>query len=310
MRSPLLLCTSILLLSGCAYLIPDNPSTPRYSKVLGPRHAPVLNAQSMAGNGGSAFTPTDPGVTSVTAAAPTSQIVAVDNAPPAPTSYAPPMPSAFPPVAPETQARADAILASSGRQMPAENPGGMDIATTSFDNVLPRPLMGNVAGSDEQQLNAVREQLERDRAGAQSVHQQLNRDAASEPSLLPSSGTPVSLPPAAIPAGPESRFGPSSSAVPAPGYVAPTPLLPPPPVAASGVPAFASAAPMYAPMPSGLEPMILRPPVGGPASVPAPILPPQNFAEAPPPLSMVPSSSGFNPMADSGPYLPSARYTR
>lgn len=39
--------STLLLVCGCSYLIPENPSAPRYNTVMGERRVPMLNTQSM-----------------------------------------------------------------------------------------------------------------------------------------------------------------------------------------------------------------------------------------------------------------------
>ncbi len=314
MRFLSILCTvGPLVLGGCAYLIPDNPSTPRYSTVTGERHAPQLNRAV--------------GQAAVEQAAPVPVVDAVNVLPT----------DAFPPVDASTQATARQQLAVNNlpqptgevRQVPVEN---LQIAGNNvFDAVPPRPAMAGAAGSDADQLNKVREQLEQDRAAADAARDQLAKDAAAEPSLL--NGTPGTVPPPApvaekplaplvtqppalapVPALPPAGLPPTSNVLPPQGGIAPAPAyLPPPPLMA--------AAPVSAPVPQpvaaaqplpALEPIVLRPPVAA-TSLPSAATPaPRRAAPVEAAPSPLPAAGGsFNPMAaaDSG-YLPQSRYVR
>lgn len=318
-----------LALGGCAYLIPDNPSAPRYSTVMGERHAPELNKNI--------------GQASAAQSAPIMPIMTSDMPPAMPSS----MPAPFPPVDAATQATASQQMAMNSpvptsnavpmpqpigdaRQVPAENLAEA-AGAPAFSSVPARPAMSGPE-SDADQLNKVRAQLEMDRANAEAARNQLSRDAAAEPSLLGAPTSNVVPPPTQVierpldplpPAYPVPAMAPSPAPMPpAPAapqpqpqsFIAPAPLMPPPPAPI----ASAQAAPLpsvypvaAAPAAPALDPIMLRPPVASmpPASAPAVRrVVPQETA----PSALPMASGGFNPMAasDSNGYLPQSRYAR
>ncbi|MFM9889095.1 MAG: hypothetical protein ACKVOE_00410 [Rickettsiales bacterium] len=315
-------CVAVLALAGCTYFIPDNPSAPRYSSLQGERHVPALNQQQLQNNPQESQNAAPLPEVAVAEVPPPALVQVTDN-------------PAFPPVDATTRARASEVIAA--RQVPLEN-GSVQVAgnAPAFTDVPPRPVMNGDA-SAETQLNQVRAQLERDRAAAQAAHGQLATDAAAEPSLLRDPGsTPVPVAPA-VPLAPlgnapsQPTYSPPPTAAPAPvsnNFIAPVPLMPapPPPSVGSGYayapgnPANAAPPIQVAPAPSvaGLEPIILRPPVGSPVAAAAA---PRRF-EAPPeyaPSGAMPAGGGFNPNASGDPsrsyasgagFLPSSRYTR
>lgn len=322
MRFSSVFCSvAVLALAGCAFFIPDNPSAPRYSTLQGERHVPALN-QGLAQGGA-------PAQAATSQPAPVAE-VAANDLPPA--AAAPADNPAFPPVSAETRTRANEVIAA--RQVPVEN-GAVQLAgnAPAFTDVPPRPPMSGDA-SAETQLNQVRAQLERDRAAAEAAHGQLATDAAAEPSLL-KDAAPSTMPPAApvVPLAPLGNPPPAAvplSPPPAPtsnNFIAPVPLMPPPPPPTGGAITFnqgnpANAAPAIdvtpAPQVAGLEPIVLRPPVGFTPAAAAP----RPVAVAPPeyaPSGASPVGGGFNPNASgdsarsfaSGTgYLPASRYTR
>lgn len=346
--SPIFCAMAVASLSGCAYFIPENPSAPRYSTVLGERHAPQLNAQmGKAATSGSLDS----------SAAPVSTIASADVPPPPAAGAENAVPSPFPPVDAATRAQAQAQLASapvpesSQRRVPVEN-NTPQLAANAPDitSVPPRPpLTGE--DSTEQQLNKVRAQLERDRAAADAARGKLSTDAAAEPSMLQGNGlaplppavnsAPLGAPPAPTPmplptpaaSRPDAAISPPVAAASNDGFIAPAPLMPPPPAPTAGMyppPAAAPPTPMAvasAPLPAStaLAPIMLRPPVQS-----APSAQPSAAPRFEAPVEAAPSNlppavrGGFDPMASgtasgargatayagSAGYLPANRYTR
>lgn len=291
---PLLLAVS---LCSCNLLIPENPSAPRYNSVLGGPRKPMLNPG--ANNGASMQAPVREEAPRKTAA-----MMATE--------------AQFPPVAPETEMRAQEIMASDvpppvgQRAMPMENAQpGMQVAQSNYpnlNNVPPTPATGT-PDSAEARLARVRAQLEAERMGVDYERQRLATDAAAEPSLL-NEPVPV-MPPMGAPMPPQSSMMTPN------GMVA---LPPPPPLAQSAGTAWAANAPATAP---AMEPIVLRPPVA--QAAPSPNI---SYANPGPMPSMSPAmapamSGGFNPMAGTEPinlraptsyagstsYLPNSRYS-
>ncbi len=270
-------------LCSCSLLIPENPSAPRYNKVLGAPRKPELNPSASGGDGQSMnhTTPTtpvaqnDPMPVGVDAQPHSSDIIANDVPPPV----------------------AQAPL-QNDRQMPAEN-GSMTLAAgggtyPTLTQAPPSPTDPQAIG----RLNAIRTQLEGDRAAANADKDRLSNDVNAEPSLI---GT---TPPAPINASPQSMMTPN-------GAVA-LPPPPPPLMQANAAPSFA--APVYNANGAALEPITLHPPGTASTALPppqlsyTPTLPTANVQ------AMAPASTdGFNPMASSGTYasngyLPDSRY--
>ena len=154
----------LLVLSGCSFLVPEDPSGLRYNTVGGERHRPQLNSMTPQGS-----------------AAPIATVPVAQNMNDG---------SPFPPVDASTQARAQAQLNApmdpNARHAPAENGRGEIAVSANYPNlsdVPPRPLM-NGDDSAAAQMGRVRSELEQDRTNSMAVREQLNRDAAEEPSML------------------------------------------------------------------------------------------------------------------------------
>lgn len=220
---------AIITLSGCAYIIPPDPNTPRHNTVLGGPRRPQLNLIS----GPLSSLPAQPNAPTVAAAPVEPVAVTAQN-------YAPAAAPALPPVDPAVRAQAESELqASSVRALPPENQQ-FQVAGNypPLDSVPPRPAL---TGSDSAQsrLSTTQSDLERERVEAQQRKETLARDAAAEPSLLtPSvpaaastgqgiapSAAPTNLPPATLPTDP--RRAPAS------GGASLAPLTPETPVASS-----------------------------------------------------------------------------
>lgn len=315
-----------LLTSSCSFLIPENPSTPRYNKVIGERRVPQENMKTMQGGA--------PQNSMAAPVAPMAQAPMVDTAPMVAAAPAPaPIASMdLPPVDPTTQRIAAERMQAQGRTVPSEN---MQTASSDYpqlNQVPPAPARSG-PDSDAERLRAVREQLERDRAAATGTTQQVRDAAAREPSMLaPTSGTapapepimtaPISAPmPAPLPQASAPVSVPSEVR----GSIASLP--PPPPVYSAPAPRMASAPdpiqmdalPMPAPAPHmasvAMEPIILRAPA---VATPAPAFVPSAPAPAPSYRSMAPAAGSFDPMAgatasysgNSNGYLPASRYRR
>lgn len=329
------LITVPVLASGCSFLIPENPSEPRYNTVLGERRMPQENAK-MTGAGGA--TSGAPAPATSNAPAPVRPQSMVEQAPlpvvaaaPAP---APIMSTDLPPVDPMTQriaaermqqqAAAPAVAGgANGRTVPSEN--STQLAASDYpklNQVPPAPPVSG-AGSDAQRLEAVRRQLELDRAAAAQTTRQVRDAAAAEPSMLGPNGElpapqPIMAPaPAPAPA-PQSFNAPSGQ-----GNMVVASLPPPPPapmaVVSKQAPIQMDKIPMNtAPVaaPRAMEPITLRPPV---VAAPAP-----QFVPTPPPAAATPTyrsmpaaAGSFDPMAGasyssntaSNGYLPVSRYS-
>lgn len=308
-----------LLASGCALLIPENPSTARYNKVIGERRIPQENMKTMQGMGPQSSTaaPVMP-----VAQAPIVEQQQIDTSPtvaPAPVAS-----MDLPPVDPMTQRIAAERMEAAARSVPSEN---MQTASNDYpqlNQVPPAPARSG-PDSDAERLRAVREQLERDRAAASATTQQVRDAAAREPSILGPNGTvpapepimstPVPAPqtynaPVNVPAAPRIADLPPP---PTPAYSAPAPQ-----VASAPAPIQMDAMPMPAPAPAmntaAMEPIVLRPPV---VATPAPAFVPSAPAPAPAYRSMPPAAGSFDPMAGatasysgSNGYLPASRYRR
>lgn len=323
-----------LLASGCSFLIPENPSEARYNTVLGERRVPQENAKMTGGGASSMPVPSAP----VQQQPMVQQMPAQELPPATPAPVPAPVTSIdLPPVDANTQRLAaerlqqqqDQMLAermassnAPQRSVPNEN---MQMAGGSYPDLRQVPPAPPRSGpnSDAARLDAVRQQLERDRAAATDTTRQVRDAAAAEPSMLGPNGTmpaPEPIMSAPVPS-PQSFNAPSA---PARGTVAPLP--PPPPLAAAPAPmAKASAtapiqmdqlpmntAPARAPM--AMEPITLRPPV---VAQPAPQFVPTPAPTAPTYSSMPPAAGSFDPMAGArtgmatanAGYLPASRYS-
>lgn len=263
-------------LSACSYLIPPNPSAPRYNEVVGERHVPLLNAQSAAGMA------SDNSNLSANAAGfpPVDQTVRVQAEQE--------MAAASQPVTPVTSAPLPAPM-SDARMVPVENQTvqaapSFNVAGNHYPNLADVPPRPVITGDDSEaaRLANVRAALEADRANANNAREQLAHDVAAEPSMLPpeSTGTvpppapvsvaPVAPPAATMPAAPMPSFTPAPQSSNAPATIAPVPT------------------PVFAPPPppsnmSALPPAVIRP-VSTPmvtANVSAPSAPSFSFAPAP-----------------------------
>ncbi len=281
-------CSALVALSfclgGCSFLIPEDPSAPRYNTVGGERRRPQLN--SMTPQGSPAPMPS----------APVSQNGADDGR--------------FPPVDQAVQARAQEQMGngfSSARRTPVENAASeIMVSENNYPPLSDVPQRPSMAGDDSaaSRLSKVRAELERDRVNSGAARDQLNHDAASEPSLLGTGGG-SSLPPSPVFAPPPPMGGGQSYNFPAPAM---SPVSPnnPRPLAYGGAP----------------EPIQLRPP--GAASTPKAVPSMRITEHAPAAQAMAPAAKGgFNPMADapltdgslavtyaSEGYLPASRYAR
>ncbi len=297
--SPFLrICSAVSLmtmgLGGCAFLVPEDPSAPRYNSVSGERHRPQMNSMTPQGS-----------------AAPIATTPIAQNG----------GDSRFPPVDQSVQAQANQQISSvglpppmsqdpalAGRHMPMENnlaPSGAggDIAVSENNypplyNVPQRPP---VSGDDSAaaHLGRVRSELERDRDNGNAVRDQLNRDAASEPSMLKKM----------------LDNGPAWETLPTAVSPMENKTVPVPPAGRS-MNLYNPNAYAYGGGASG--PINLRPPAPS-----GPIPPSARIVQhAPAAMSMAPAASGgFNPMADTAltdgalamgyagdGYLPSSRY--
>lgn len=335
-----------VLASGCAFLIPENPSEPRYNTVLGERRVPQENAKTMGvGNGG--------GSSMAAPVAPVQQqaiqeqpMMQPERAPAAPMAAPAPAPVAMmdlPPVDPNTQRIAaeriqqqDRSLADrlafwredgdSSRTIPSENTPTRSTGYPELSQVPPAP-QSTGPGSDAERLAAVRAELERDRSSAVSTSAQVRSAAAAEPSMLPPA---VGVAPAAEPVytapapAPYSQNAPVNvpPAADVRGGIA---TLPPPPMPYTPAPAASAPAPIQmdaipmrsasAPAPAAIEPIMLRPPV---VATPAPQFVASPASSASPTYnSMQPAAGSFDPMAGASygsatannGYLPVSRYS-
>lgn len=334
-----------VLASGCAFLIPENPSEPRYNTVLGERRVPQENAKStgMGGASGSMAAPV----------APVQQQPMIQQAPmqPAPTpvtSAAAPVPAPvatmdLPPVDANTQRLAAERMQQqqqnpslSGRAVPSENGQPNNNTYPQLNQIPPAPPKAG-PDSDAARLAAVRAELERDRNAAGTTSSQVRSAAAAEPSMLPPPAgmapapKPAYTPPAPIPytQAPPVNVPPSANVrgniatLPPPPvpYNAPVPAPVATPMASAPAPIQMDAIPMRAvssmpaPAPAAIEPIMLRPPV---VAAPAPQFAPKPANTASPAYnSMLPAAGSFDPMAGasygsataSNGYLPASRYS-
>lgn len=246
----LLVC--LVFISGCRYLIPEDPSAPRYNSVLGGKRAPEKNDETMHRPimGTNPLAAVEP--------VPTAPVYAANAMPPTTMMEAP----SYPPVSAQTEAIAEqrlqppanyeaayvppptatgersfwdrmafwredpqptaqdyARMQAAQRQAPEENVQPVRMASVGYPQLSTVP---QAPMSDAARLSAVRNQLEQDRNAAAMASQQLGAAAAAEPSLL------------------------------SPMPVASAPLPPPAPMTPMPMPSAAA--------PSGLEPITLRPP--------------------------------------------------
>lgn len=320
-----------IMASSCAFLVPENPSTARYNKVVGERRMPQENAKTMQGVG--------PQSQFNAPVAPVMQAPMAEPQPSVDTSPATapaPMPVAtmdLPPVDASTQRIAAERMAAQGRNVPTEN-----LQTASSDypvlNEIPPAPPRTGADSDAERLRAVRAQLERDRESAAGITQQVRDAAAREPSMLPATSPVVPAPEpimtAPVAPAPQSYNAPVAVPQPVRGDIAtlpppPAPLMampapaPAPRMAASPAPIQMDALPMGTASPamttSAMEPIVLRPPV---VAAPAPAFVTTPAPAAPTFRSMPPAAGSFDPMAGtttnyasrSSGYLPASRYRR
>ena len=310
---PLFSALSILMLGlgGCAFLIPEDPSAPRYNSVGGERHRPQLNSMTPQGSAAPIATipmaQNDSDLRGVPAQPSAPMPV---NAPPV-QAYQPPVQMPMnQPVAPVAVVNLPPVMASDPsqtlRHMPVENAytgraaGEFSFSENNYpplSSVPPRPL---VTGDDSaaSRLGRVRSELENDRNHGNAERDQLNRDAASEPPLLDHGPAWETLPNAASPS--EKRTRPPGSSM----NLSPTPVV-------NGIANGASNA-------AGNAPITLRAPMNNaPTATAARII-----QHAPVAQAMSPAiKGGFNPMADAAltdgsltvtyaneGYLPSSRY--
>ncbi len=307
-------CALILSgLSGCTYIIPPDPSTPRYNALMGERRAPMRNRMDRVPQQGSSLTsPTQETPFAATAPimpAPVPEVV-VNNLPPispaAPVAVANAMPE-LPPVDAATRAAAERIDPSI-RQIPTEN-SAYAVAENSFSSV---PTYAMPVGSDAPaaRLNNVRRDLETERARADVARDALASDAAAEPSLLPlpetrrpAGNVPVTQPvipqtpaPVVTSPAPQTYLAPQYTPTPVTQPVAPAPApqiaytqpqpgyiaLPPPPPLMGAPEARPVAVAPAAPQPTAMSPTTVA------------------VAASPAPVAMVnanPSPRSFDPMA-------------
>ncbi len=291
------LCSLVLVsLSACTYLIPDDPSAPRYNVVLGERHAPSANnvapteadiAEEM-GMSPEAILAYDVPPAQPIAAAPIEPVFAAPLPPqmppsyaaaspyppytaPAPAPYASPYPLAaapppydLPPVGMLDQSQAQRDAASmTHRQTPYENYAmpPMQVAAGALNSVPQRPPLWG-PDSARRQLESTRQGLEQERQDMGYARDRLNRDAAAEPRLSPE---PTGAIPYAPPAPSQPVGAPQSNRM-------PTGLMPPPPPLAMQAPVSMPVAPIqlqappYRPMTtaraSASPPIMLTPPTG------------------------------------------------
>lgn len=337
LRGILVLC-AVAATSGCALFIPDNPSEPRYNKVVGERHAPLENQRSMRGaQGASMAAPVDAVQEQSMMVTPPPPESAQPMAVPTPTAAVAPAPEpvtamSLPPVDANTQRLAQSqiqqdsgLQAAAARSMPEENRQYASSEYPVLNNVPPTPPRPSTA-----QMNAMRTQLEQDRASAMQAKDQLSRDAAAEPSMLNNLSPAVTVPPAdAIRSTPIGQPGmaplpaaqpapvpaitpmpqaapampPQSSLPPPPAPLASTampPAMAPMPMASAPAPIQMDAMPMAtaaaAPATGGLEPIQLRAPMPSMAQAPAPAFA-ATPVENPGYRSAPPAAGAFDPMA-------------
>lgn len=314
---------SLLLAPGCALLIPDNPSTPRYNTVMGERHMPELNPRGAMGPQSRASTPEMTPPAPRQAAIAPAAVPAVAAAP----APAPVVAMDLPPVSPQTQQIAQQRI-EAARSVPEEN---IQLASGDYPllNDVPRtaPATGDAAAAA--QLEKVRLQLEVDRNAASATTRQVKDEAAAEPSML-------------------SDLPPTSKKAPAPAAIESTPIAPPAPAAAPKAPALpptgmmerapvppsriAELPPPPAPMVAANAPIAMDALPMGEARIPVaattPAAPPMAADGLPPiqlkaPLpAMASADTSFNPMQGAAPitltppqsrtatgtFLPTSRY--
>lgn len=304
-------------LSGCTYLIPENPSVPRNNTVIGERHRPSLN-QAVPSSASVASVP-QPVVQMTPPAATAGTTTVIGTSPalaaqPAPTVALQAMP--LPPVDPAVAAIAQEKIAAD-RRLPVENQAMAPVQSDAraLMNVPPRPQMQGQS-TPSVRLDETRRRLEADRAEMISAKQQLLRDATQDPSMLPVNVAPLTPPP------------PPPSLTSRPAAIAPlpaSPVLMPPPVAQPPVPlpvALGKTFDPMAPLPAAAAP--IKPISLNPPALPVPVTPAKVTARAVPPApvsSLPPTSSSFNPLAgapeatasaevggSSAGYLPPSRY--
>lgn len=316
-----------LLATSCAFLIPENPSSPRYNKVVGERRVPQENMKTMQGVGPQSMSAPVAPVMQAPMAEPSAMI---DTSPAVAPAPAPIASMDLPPVDPMTQRIAAERLQAEGRSVPSEN-----IQTASSDypqlNQVPPAPPRTGPDSDAERLRLVREQLERDRAAASATTQQVLDAAAREPSMLGPNGSvpaPEPIMSVHVPA-PQSSNVPvnvpsdvrgsiATLPPPPPVFSAPAPQVasaPPAPIQMDALPMGAPAAPAPQATMAAMEPIVLRPPV---VATPAPAFVPTPPPAAPSYRSMPTAAGSFDPMAgatasyasSSNGYLPASRYRR
>lgn len=282
------------IISGCAYIIPEDPNQPRNNKVIGDTHRPQLNnavgPQSM----------NKPRV--------------------APQQMAQVQVNDLPPVDAATQARAQQVMASnaglpSDRRVPVENAqfqnGQFQVAAAEYppiNSVPERPIMYG-PGSTQERLNAVQSDLQHRRDDAAAEKEALARDAAAEPSMLSAlpktdGVVPPSDPVNVAPVVPQTAPLPAA-VVPAPQQLRPvvkpsSMAAPLPPVANAAPACIPVAAVAPRPVPQKLEPIVLKAPLEPIVLTP----PPAEEAVAPvtvpapkPVAAVAKPRSDFDPMA-------------
>jgi hypothetical protein len=159
-----------LMLSSCAYIIPEDPNQPRNNEVPGDRHKPQLNVMA-------------PYAAPPAASAPPIMTTA-------PQAYAPMQAPALPPQAMLAAPVVNVPAVDEVRRMPAENAAFQVSAGgyPSITSVPPRPIM-NGPDSAVERLRDTQSTLEYDRALANETRDRLAHDAAAEPSMLPPAPT-------------------------------------------------------------------------------------------------------------------------
>lgn len=271
------LSLSLLVLSGCAYVIPPEENAPRNNTVLGEKRKPQLNMNRV-GPQSAVSAPMS------SMAAPSVDVQAMN----------------LPPVDATTQAQAQqeiafantAPVADTGRMVPAENQQ-FQLAAAEFppiNDVPPRPVMSG-PGSAQERLDATKAGLEVDRTRAVNSKKALDVDAAAEPSMLsdlPKTGGTV---PASDPVQvrtPEPALNAMPSAV----------TIPP----ASEIRRSPSQQPAQQPAPQSALPMA---PIAAaaPMAEPAPriMMPAENYAYTPPPAINFPPPTPLNPQSTPAP---------
>jgi hypothetical protein len=268
-------------LSACTYIIPADPSAPRYNNVLGERRTPERNRPHVNAVRGSSLAPVaqEAPLAAMPSSAPVPEVVANDlppaTMPVAPVALAPAMPE-LPPVDATTRATAEKIDPSI-RQIPSENTP-YNVAENRFHTV-PNYTMPVGSDAPAARMNNVRRDLESARGQADAARDALARDAAAEPSLLP-------LPEQRAPVG----NAPVTS-VPTPQtYVTPTPYTPAPvtPPVAYAPPA---PPPSYIALPPPPPPLMAKAPEVKPATASVPVTQ----------VAMLASPRSFDPMAIASP---------